>query len=438
MQEEIQRFRIEGGQSLSGSYPVQGNKNAALPLIAASLLSPRPVTLKNVPRIIDVENMLHLIRSVGADFQWQGNALRIAPASRYATNLPVDVVSRLRGGVLLFAPLLGRSGELACGLPGGCPIGKRSFDIHWTVFEAAGFQVREVANTVAISRRDEEVERPSVHLEEVSVTATENALMLFAAMGRGKIINPAREPHVFSLIDFLRLLGCEIELGPLSYQVHRGLAVLEKDPEFCVPGDFLDAGTVAIASAVTGGSVELQGIDETQLLGVIPTLRRFGIHLNQAATDPACWRVQADKLQNPVQVQAGPWPLFPTDLISLAIVLATQANGLCLVHDWMYEARMFFVDKLRRMGGGATLCDPHRVLVEGSSHLKGTRLESPDIRAGMAMVVAGLCATGTTLIEHAEVIKRGYEAVVPRLRGIGADIEEESYLSAPRPYSNRS
>ncbi len=429
MQEEIQRFRIEGGRSLSGSYKVQGNKNAALPLIAASLLSPRPVTLNNVPRIIDVENMLELVQAVGADFEWQGNVLRILPASRYETHLPVDVISRLRGGVLLFAPLLGRSHELACALPGGCPIGKRSFDIHWTVFEAAGFQVREVANTVAISRRAQKVEFPVVHLEEMSVTATENALMLFAVMGRGRIINPAREPHVFSLIEFLRLLGSEIELGPLSYQVHRGFTSLAKDPEFRVPGDFLDAGTLAIASAVTGGSVKLEGIDEAQLLGVVPTLRRFGIHLNQVSTDPGCWRVEAKKLQNPMQVQAGPWPLFPTDLISLAIVLATQASGLCLVHDWMYEARMFFVDKLRRMGGGATLCDPHRVLVEGSSHLKGTRLESPDIRAGMAMVVAGLCATGITLIEHAEVIKRGYEEVVPRLRGIGAEIEEESYLS---------
>lgn len=429
--EEMERFRIEGGRPLHGSYQVQGNKNAALPLIAASLLSRYPVTLRNVPRIIDVDNLLRLVRSVGADFEWNQRGLRIEPAANYGTELPSKIISRLRGGVLLFAPLLARTDGLSCGLPGGCPIGKRSFDVHWSVFEAAGFRVREVANTVSISRRSEEVACPTVHLEEMSVTATENALMLFAALGRGKIINPAREPHVFSLVHFLRLLGCEIELSPLSYEIHRGIRPPEHELEFEVPGDFLDAGTMAIASAITGGSVELRGIREAELLGVRPTLARFGIHLRPLDERASNWQVECAALRNPVHVQAGPWPLFPTDLISLAVVLATQGNGVCLVHDWMYEARMFFVDKLRRMGGRATLCDPHRVLVEGDCLLKGTRLESPDIRAGMAMVVAGLSASGVTLIEHAEVIKRGYADVVPRLRQVGANIDEQTFVSGP-------
>ena len=196
-----------------------------------------------------------------------------------------------------------------------------------------------------------------------------------------------------------------------------------EDVSFSVPADYIDAGTLAIAAAATGGSVTLCGVRWGDLAGIRNVLQRFGLRFQRRDEDRI--EVGAGGLVNPDRIVAGPWPLFPTDLVSLAIVLASQGKGLCLVHDWMYEARMFFIDKLVRMGARITMCDPHRVLVEGPTRLRGTALESPDIRAGMALVVAGLCAQGNTVIEHSEVILRGYQRVAERLRGIGAEIREE-------------
>ncbi len=414
------RFILEGGHPLRGVYPVQGNKNAALPLISASLLSRSRVTLHNVPRIVDVENLLLLLEAVGAITRWQDDTLTIDSSQIRVTQLRRELVEKLRGAVLLLGSLAPLLGEVRGGLPGGCPLGRRSFDVHWAVFKAAGFRVEEDAGEVHIER-ERSIEQPTVYLEETSVTATENALILFAALGGGVIQNPAREPHVLSLVEFLGRLGCQIDLGPLQFVVRSGVEP-GREVEFRVPGDYIDAGTVAIATAVTGGEVQLAGVTTQELMGILPVLRRFGIQL-EAISDQQ-WAVSSSRLASPPRVMAGLWPLFPTDLVSLAIVLATQSEGLCLVHDWMYEARMFFVDKLVRMGAGITMCDPHRVLVEGGTPLRGTRLESPDIRAGMALVVAGLCARGQTVIEHAEVIKRGYQAVIGRLQGIGAQISE--------------
>ena len=195
------------------------------------------------------------------------------------------------------------------------------------------------------------------------------------------------------------------------------------DLSFSVPADYIDAGTLAIAAAATGGSVTLSGVRSTDLDGIWTVLQRFGLQFGRSAEDRI--EVRARELNNPDRIVAGPWPLFPTDLVSLAIVLASQGKGLCLIHDWMYEARMFFIDKLVRMGARITMCDPHRVLVEGPAPLRGVNLESPDIRAGMALVVAGLCAEGETVIEHSEVILRGYQQVAERLRRVGAEIREE-------------
>lgn len=413
------QFAITGGNELKGDYHVQGNKNAALPLISACLLHRGPVTLHNVPQIVDVENMLKLVKALGATFEWQGSSLHLDSRGLRPGSLPADLVEKLRGAILLLGPLAA-IGDVECGLPGGCPIGKRSFQTHWDVFRAAGFCVKEVDGGVRIHRKSR-VDHPEVFLEEMSVTATENALLLFAALGCGTVINPAREPHVLFLVEFLSQLGCQVEMHPLYFRVKKGVSA-RGEVSVRVPGDFIDAGTIAIASAATGGSVCLRGIRRQELLGVEPVLGKFQIQMEPQAED--VWNVSCPGLVCPSQVTAGPWPLFPTDLVSLAIVLATQSRGLCLVHDWMYEARMFFVDKLVRMGAHITMCDPHRVLVEGATSLKSTRLESPDIRAGMALVVAALCARGTTRLEHAEVIKRGYEQVVSRLRAIGADIRE--------------
>jgi len=413
-----ERLIIEGGHPLQGLYPVQGNKNAALPLIAASLLSSKPVTLRNVPRIVDVDNLVRLLATLNVKTDWEHGSLTIDPTRLEANELPTDIVHRLRGAILLLGVLAPSMDLLTCALPGGCPIGRRTFQVHWSVFRAAGFQVRQDPEKVEI-RRETMVDHPRVFLEEASVTATENALILFAGLGGGTVENPAREPHVQSLIEFLRLLGCSIEVDTLALHIRSGVGGSSAQ-RFVVPGDYIDAGTLAIAAAVTGGDVVISGVTADDLLGICPVLHRFGIRLTQARD--SVWTVSVAPRTSPPQITAGIWPAFPTDLISLAIVLATQSEGHCLIHDWMYEARMFFVDKLARMGASITVCDPHRVLVAGPRRLRGIHLESPDIRAGMALVVAGLCAEGTTEIEHAEVIRRGYEKVAQRLTGLGARV----------------
>ena len=276
-----------------------------------------------------------------------------------------------------------------------------------------------------VIKREASVAEPTVYLEESSVTATETALLLFAALGRGRIENPAREPHVLSLVEFLKQLGFQIELHPLYYEVRSGVDPDQGSVEFAIPADYIDAGTIAIAAAVTGGSIAMVGATHRDILGFQGVLEGFGVGLEEQNPNRFLIKAKSDRI-NPSQLTAGLWPSFPTDLVSLAIVLATQGRGLCLVHDWLYESRMFFIDKLVRMGAHVTMCDPHRVMVEGPKRLRGTRLESPDIRAGMALVVAGLCANGVTVIEHAEVIERGYEQVATRLNALGAGVTEES------------
>jgi UDP-N-acetylglucosamine 1-carboxyvinyltransferase len=417
-----QKFVITGRRPLSGDYPVQGSKNAALPLLCAALLADCPVAFRNVPAIVDVHNLAKMIASLGVKLEWDKSTLTLDPRTLSSTELPGTLVETLRGAVLLLGPLAPLLGEITCGVPGGCPIGRRSFNMHWDVFRSAGFSVVEEPSRIRL-KWIEKRQEPEVFLEESSVTATENALLLFARLGKGLVGNPAREPHVLCLIDFLRTLGCEIEMHPLYYRVLSGVKPQDQPIEFEVPPDFIDAGTVAIATAVTGGEVALHGIARWDLVGFENTLSRFGLAFERQESD--ILRLKGGLIANPSLVTAGPWPSFPTDLVSMVIVLATQGTGSCLIHDWMFEARMFFVDKLVRMGAGITLCDPHRVLVEGPRRLRGIRLESPDIRAGMAMVVAGLVAEGTTTIEHAEIILRGYENVAMRLRSIGAAISEQ-------------
>lgn len=415
------KYVIEGGHQLKGDYAVQGNKNAALPLIAASLLSERPIRFGNVPRINDVDRLIELVERLGVTVERTGTELVLRRGHLDNPEPAPELVRQLRGSVLLLGALAPVHDRLSTVLPGGCPIGQRSFESHWQVFDSAGFEVKESYKEVTLTRQ-RRVDRPRVCLEESSVTATENALLLFCGLGGGIIDNPAREPHVLALVDFLRALGSEIELHPLRFIVHSPPASAGQEVRFDVPADYIDAGTAAIAAAVTGGELRLQGVATAELLGFQQVLERFGLNFT---IDASCVTVgrTGDCGPNPSRITAGLWPSFPTDLTSILIVLATQGRGICLVHDWMYESRMFFVDKLARMGARVILCDPHRVIVDGPSALRGIRLESPDIRAGMALLVAGLCASGITTIEHAEVVERGYERAVSRFRRVGAVIE---------------
>ncbi|MCZ6768256.1 MAG: UDP-N-acetylglucosamine 1-carboxyvinyltransferase [Acidobacteria bacterium] len=415
------KFVISGRQKLSGQYHVQGNKNAALPLISAALLSKSIIHFQNVPRIADVNNLVQLVESLEVSCQWKDGTLSLDTRNLQGGDLPGPLVEQLRGAILLLGSLAPLLGSVSCPVPGGCHIGRRSFEVHWDVFRSAGFSVTENSQGIELER-SRTVEMPQVYLKESSVTATENALILFSGLGQGIIRNPAREPHVLILVDFLRKLGCEIELHPLWYRVRSGISAQGQELVFPVPADYLDAGTIAIAAAVTGGEVQLHGVTREELLPLLNVFEEFGLQFEE--TGSKVLQVRGIDLKNPSRVTAGLWPSFPTDLVSLAIVLATQGKGLCLIHDWMYEARMFFIDKLIRMGADITMCDPHRVMVEGPTLLRGVHLESPDIRAGMALVVAGLCADGVTTIEHAEVIQRGYERVAERLGSIGGQISE--------------
>lgn len=415
------KFVIGGGRRLIGEYKLQGSKNAALALISSSLLSRSILHLHNVPKIADVECLLQLLGALGVETSWNNNTLSVDSRNLKKSQLPAQLMKKLRGSVLLLGSLAPLFEEITCAFPGGCPIGRRSFEVHWEVFRSGGFAVSEGRQEIKI-QKTHTVNEPHVYLEESSVTATENALILFSGLGQGIVENPAREPHVLNLIEFLRQLGCEIDLHPLYYRVYRGVSPSQSEIEYEVPGDYIDAGTVAIAAAVTHGEITMHGITEAEFAPIQNVLRRFGLTFEQHDLN---FHVRVESIINPSKITAGLWPSFPTDLVSLAIVLATQGNGLCLIQDWMYEGRMFFVDKLVRMGAHITMCDPHRVLVEGPTQLRGTQLESPDIRAGMALVVAGLCADETTTIEHAEVIQRGYENVARRLSSIGAQISEQ-------------
>ncbi|MBI3940656.1 MAG: UDP-N-acetylglucosamine 1-carboxyvinyltransferase [Acidobacteria bacterium] len=413
---------IEGGSHLKGTYPIQGNKNAALPVLAATLLARRAVCLLNVPRIWDVESMLSLLRSLGASADWQGDALWIDPSRFQCAALPPERVEQLRGAILLTAPLAARADSMESGFPGGCPIGARTFERHWEVFRAAGFQVEDDRRRFRIQRQTR-ILHPEVYLGEASVTATENALILFSALDGGTIYNAAREPHVRALGEFLMLLGAQIEHHPTALKIRRGVAPPDREITFEIQPDFVDAGTLAIAAGVTGGQVTLTKVCRQDLIGIEHTLKQYGVQWDWQ--DEGCVNIKASEITNPSRVVIGLWPSFPTDLSSLAIVLSTQGSGSTLVHDWMYESRMFFVDKLVRMGARIILCDPHRVVVQGPTALRATTLESPDIRAGMALIVAGLVARGQTRIEHAEVVFRGYERIVERLGVLGASIREQ-------------
>ncbi|MGI8785612.1 MAG: UDP-N-acetylglucosamine 1-carboxyvinyltransferase [Acidobacteriota bacterium] len=412
---------IEGRNRLQGTYRVQGNKNAALPVLAASLLARGIVRLSNVPRIWDVENLLALLATQGVQMEWQGQDLCIDNSRVHYTRLPPELVQKLRGAILLIGPMAAQVESIESVFPGGCPIGARTFQAHWDVLRASGFQVAEDGKGFRIRRRSLQ-RAPEVYLGECSVTATENALTLFSAIGGGTVHNAASEPHVLALADFLRLLGAEIRFEPNRVQVLRGIDPPTEEIQFRIQPDFIDAGTLAAAAGVTGGRILLEGVCREDLIGTEHVLRQFGVEWKWGDGQV---EVSASSVENPQRVVVGLWPGFPTDLASLVIVLATQGSGTTLVHDWMYEARMFFVDKLARMGARITLCDPHRVLVQGPTALRATTLESPDIRAGMALIVAGLVASGQTRVEHAEIVFRGYERIVERLQGLGADIREE-------------
>ena len=422
----MQSFVIEGGRPLSGTVRAAGNKNAALPVLAASILASEEVQLSNVPRIRDVETMVELLADLGADAEWTGpNEVRVDGTSVEKTELDPDLAREIRASFLLAGPLLARFGRVTIPPPGGDVIGRRRLDTHVHAFTALGAGV-VVNGTYEISTNG--LEGTRVYLDEASVMGTENAIMA-AVLARGETIlgHAACEPHIQDLCRFLVSLGADIR-GIGSNVLHiRGVDELGGGAHTIGP-DHIEVASFVGLAAVTGGEVVVEDVQPDDLISIVPAFRRLGIEME--VTDSSV-RVPAGQnlhIEDDVggqipKIESGIWPAFPADLTSIAVTVATQAQGTILIFEKMFESRLFFVDKLVSMGARIILCDPHRVVVTGPATLYGERLESPDIRAGMAMVIAALCADGTSSIGNIGQIDRGYERIDERLRGLGASID---------------
>jgi UDP-N-acetylglucosamine 1-carboxyvinyltransferase len=419
-------FVIEGRRPLSGTIRAAGNKNAALPIIAACVLTDEPVLLTNVPAIRDVETMLELVSNLGVAVEHRNaGEVLIHAGGTPRTELDEELCRRIRASILLAGPLLARCGEAIVPPPGGDVIGRRRLDVHIDALERLGAHVH--VNRRFQMRTDGLVGVP-LFLDEASVTGTENAVMA-AVLARGEtvIANAACEPHVQDLCRFLVSLGAEIEgIGSNLLRI-RGVERLAGG-EWRICPDHIEVASFVGLGAVTGGEIVIEDVHPEHLIAIWPSFDRLGVRVE---IDGGSVRVPGDQdlvVRDDVgsqipKIEDGPWPAFPADLTSIALAVATQARGTVLIFEKMFENRLFFVDKLVNMGARIILCDPHRAVVTGPARLYGERMESPDIRAGMAMLIASLCAEGTSTIGNIGQIDRGYERIDERLRALGASIE---------------
>ena len=412
------KFEITGGSKLSGKIKIAGNKNSVLPIMAACLLTEETCTLENIPNISDVEVMTKLIELCGAKVIRSNSTLKIVCKKVKSVEFPHDLTEKLRASILILGPVLARCGFVKMGYPGGDVIGRRPLEAHIQAVEALGAKL-EQENDFYVARA-KNLHGATIFLQEASVTATENAL-LASVMANGQTIikRAASEPHVVDLCQFLVKMGADITGIGSNVLTIKGVAKLNGATHSIRP-DHIEVGTFAILAAVTRGTIELSPIIKEDLDMILLVLSRFGVDYSQ---DEETLTVKDSKLKAIEKVVTDVWPGFPTDLMAPTIVLATQAEGVTLLHDWMYESRMFFVDKLLSMGAKVEIADPHRVLVYGPSKLRGQRLDTPDIRAGIALVIAALAAQGRSTIERAELIERGYENIVERLSSLGAKIK---------------
>jgi UDP-N-acetylglucosamine 1-carboxyvinyltransferase len=420
-------FLIEGGYPLKGEIIPGGNKNAALPLLAACILTDEAVTLHNIPDIGDARAMRRLLESLGATVEDLGpGSWRIQAREVRQSNLDPDLCRQIRASILLAGPMLGRSGGIHLPPPGGDVIGRRRVDTHLLALNKLGaeadYQGRELDLYVTGG-----LHGADILLDEASVTATENAIMAaVTAKGSTVIRNAASEPHIQDLCLFLNSLGSQIEnIGSNTLHI-QGVDRIGGG-EYTIGPDYLEVVSFIGAAAVTGGSIRIRNAGPQHLDMIHLVFQRLGVTWTVDGEDVI---VESDQALEVIPDHGGaipeisvmPWPAFPTDLMSIAIVVATQSQGSVLFHDWMYETRMFFIDKLVSMGARVILCDPHRCIVEGPTQLLGETLESPDIRAGMALVLAALAAKGSSQIRNIGQIERGYERIDEKLRGLGAHV----------------
>ncbi|MGE4488943.1 MAG: UDP-N-acetylglucosamine 1-carboxyvinyltransferase [Kiritimatiellales bacterium] len=423
------KFIIHGGNVIGGKFSPRGNKNAVLPMLAASVLTDQPVKLCNVPDIADVRVMLELLASLGVSVEKSGSCVTLCAAGLKSTELDEEYCRRVRTSILLAGPLTARHGSALIYAPGGDVIGRRRLDTHFYGLRALGMEVNDLA---PFHFKRNTLTGADLILDEASVTATENILMAAVlADGETVIFNAACEPHVQDLAHLLVKMGANIT-GIGTNRMHiRGVKTLA-GAEHSVQPDYIEAGSFLTAAVVTGGSLEIPDPGDAVTLSVLEKgFAKLGVK----------WTVQNNMLFQTLEknrttlpdlgnftpkIEDGIWPAFPSDLMSVLIVLATQTQGQILFFEKLFESRMYFVDNLMAMGANIIQCDPHRVVVSGFSKLRGARLSSPDIRAGMAMLIAACCADGRSVIENAQVIDRGYEAIDERLRALGADIERKS------------
>jgi UDP-N-acetylglucosamine 1-carboxyvinyltransferase len=420
------RFLVRGGRPLRGTVRPAGNKNAALPILAATVLADGPMDLDNIPRIRDVETMLAILADLGATVEWTGpNLVRVDARGVRPKPLDVALCARIRASILLAGPLLARFGTVTLPPPGGDVIGRRRVDTHFLALEQLGASVT-VGDRYELEAR--ELAGSDIFLDEPSVTGTENALMA-AVMAKGRTVlrNAACEPHVQDLARCLVAMGAHIEgIGSNIYTIEGGRPLT--GASYAIGPDHIEIGSFIGLAAVTNGDITIDPVRAEDLRSTLLGFERLGIRpriegprlLVGAGQER---RIRPDLGGHVPKLEDGPWPAFPADVMSTTIVTATQCSGMLLVFEKMFESRLFFVDKLISMGARIVLCDPHRAVISGPSPLKGGTVESPDIRAGMAMLLAALAAEGASTIHNVGQIERGYERIDERLRALGAEIE---------------
>ena len=412
-------LRIEGGRRLSGRIAVEGNKNSALPLLAACLLTDQECVLTNVPRIRDVEVLATLLTGLGASVEGVGTSTLRVRCATVSTDRPDPVlVGKLRGSVLLLGPLLARKGSARLAPPGGDFPTRRTISTHLQALAAMG--------AVPLDEPGHALETPwgltgaSFYLDEASVTGTETALLAAAtAKGRTEIRHAATEPHVVELCRFLRAMGVSVE-GEGTSTLRVEAPVRLRGASHRLDGDYIEAGSWGVVSAITGGEIEVSGARPLDVEVVAAPLKKMGL---RCSWDDQRFAVEPSSLTATRRLTTGLWPGFPSDMVSLVTVLATQADGRTLVHDWMYELRLFALEQLSGMRADLFLCDPHRIIVSGPTKLCGKSLDSRDLRSGMALIAAALAAEGESRVGPLETVERGYASLVERLKSLGAQVE---------------
>ena len=423
------RFIIRGGNKIGGTFRPLGNKNAVLPMLAAGVLTDEPLVLENVPVIRDVENMLKLLADLGVAVARRGHTVELCARNLKKTALDKDLCTKVRGSILMAGPLPARHGSATLFAPGGDVIGRRRLDTHFEGLDQLGIGMAWQGDAFRLRRR--RLRGADILLDEASVTATENILMAATlAPGRTTILNAACEPHVQDLGVLLCRMGARISgLGTNRIEIE-GVAKLGGARHRVGP-DYIEIGSFLAAAAATGGALTVTELPDATTLKVMQrAFSRLGVSWKTAGGQlhlPARQPLQVRKdLGGAIpKMEDGIWPAIPSDLLSVALVLATQTRGEVLFFEKLFESRMYFVDRLLEMGATLVQCDPHRVVVSGPVKLRAQLITSPDIRAGMALIIAALCAKGTSVMEQAEMVDRGYEKIETRLRALGADIRRE-------------